>query len=74
MSVAYSIHILIESGGSDKSDGQLEGNEQQNLSTFTLEQERKYARRFTEGFDLSDEQYEAWLRVNYPEQFRQGND
>ena len=58
-----------ESDGGDKSDGQLEGDEQRNLSTFILEQERKYARRFTEGFDLPDEQYEAWLRINHPEQF-----
>jgi len=50
----------------------LEGDEQRNLSTFTLEQERKYARRFTEGFDLLDEQYEAWLRVNHPEQLKAG--
>ena len=48
----------------------MEGDEQRNLSTFTLEEERKYARRFTEGFDLYDEQYEAWLRVNYPEQLK----
>jgi len=33
-----------------------------------------YACRYDEGFDLPDEQYEAWLRINHPEQFRQGND
>ena len=29
------------------------------MTTFTIEQEQKYARRFEEGFDLPDERYEA---------------
>jgi len=28
---------------------------------------------YDEGFDLTDEQYEAWLRINHLEQFRSGN-
>ena len=63
-------YTYSESDGGDKSDGQLEGDKQRNLSTFTLEEEQKCARRFTEGFDLPDERYEAWQRVNHPKQLK----
>ncbi|XP_065910921.1 putative uncharacterized protein DDB_G0290989 [Dysidea avara] len=43
-------------------------------TTFTIDQERKYARRYEEGFDLPDPQYEAWLKVNHPEHFRPEDD
>ena len=39
-------------------------------TTFTIDQERKYARRYEEGFDLPDAQYEAWLKVNHPDHLR----
>ena len=42
------------------------------MSTFTTQQEQKYACSFEERFDLPDEQYEAWLRVNHPEQLKAG--
>jgi len=42
------------------------------LSTFTTQQEQKYACSFEERFDLPDEQYETWLRVNHPEQLKAG--
>ena len=42
-------------------------------STFTVEQERKYARRYEEGFDLPDPQYDAWLRVHHPDHLRLGS-
>ena len=34
--------------------------------TFIHEQEQKYRRRYKEGFDLPDEEYEAWLKINHP--------
>jgi len=41
--------------------------------TFTLEQEQKYQRRYEEGFDLPDKQYEAWLKINHPTHTTAGN-
>jgi len=39
-------------------------------STFTVDQEWKYAHRYEEGFDLPDPQYDAWLRVHHPDHLR----
>jgi len=41
-------------------------------TTFSVVQEWKYDRRYKEGFDLPDEQYEAWLKINHPEDTRAG--
>ena len=35
-------------------------------TTFTVEQELKYAHRYEEGYDLADVHYEAWLKFNHP--------
>ena len=58
---ATQVHNSEDDGG-DKSADQLEGDKQWNsvtrasadydMSTFTIEQERKYACRFEEGFAL----------------------
>ena len=42
-------------------------------TAFSIVQEWKYDRRYKEGFDLSDEQYEAWLKINHPEDTRAGD-
>ena len=34
--------------------------------TFSIEEELRYAIRFEEGYDIPDERYEAWLRINHP--------
>jgi len=44
-----------------------------NQPSFTIEQEQRYARRYEEGFDVRDEHYEAWLKVNHPEHTRAGS-
>jgi len=41
--------------------------------TFTLEQEQRYQRRYEEGFDLQDEQYEVWLKISHPGHTTTGN-
>ena len=41
--------------------------------TFTREQEQKYQRRYEEGFDLPDEDSEAWLKLNHPGHTTTGN-
>ena len=33
---------------------------------FTIEQEALYAKRFEEGYDLTDPSCLAWLKINYP--------
>uniref|UniRef100_A0A1X7SKR4 HTH CENPB-type domain-containing protein n=3 Tax=Amphimedon queenslandica TaxID=400682 RepID=A0A1X7SKR4_AMPQE len=33
---------------------------------FTEEQEKLYTKRFEEGFDIRDPNYEAWIRINHP--------
>ena len=35
-----------------------------------IEQERKYAHRFEEGYNLPDEYYEAWLKSNHLKHIR----
>lgn len=45
----------------DKVDGSS------NNPTFSPEKEELYHRRFEEGYDLFDEEYEHWLRINHPE-------
>jgi len=42
-------------------------------ATFTVEQELKYARRYEEGYDLPDEHYEAWLKINHPQSPKAGS-
>ena len=39
---------------------------QSNDLLCTSEQERLYERRFQEGYDLQDPDYEAWVRINHP--------
>ena len=34
--------------------------------SFTAEEEDRFARRFTEGYDLHDPKYEEWLSINHP--------
>ena len=34
---------------------------------FSVEEELRYARRYEEGYDLPDERYDGWLRVNHPD-------
>jgi len=36
-------------------------------TTFTIDQERKYAQRYEEGYDLPDTEYDAWLKINHPD-------
>ena len=36
------------------------------VRVFSLEQEELFQRRYEEGFDLYDEDYQAWLKANYP--------
>ena len=33
---------------------------------FTPEQQQLYERRFQEGYDLRDQEYEAWLKITHP--------
>ena len=40
---------------------------------FTIQEELDFDQRYNEGCGFPDDRYEAWLRVNHPEQFRQGN-
>ena len=54
-------------------DCALMSNECLDTPTFTIEQELKYARRYEEGYDLADVQYEAWLKINHPDSARPGN-
>lgn len=35
--------------------------------TFTIEEEIRYSVRFEEGYDLFDERYQSWLKVNHPD-------
>ena len=73
------IHTYLEDDEDGESTDQL-GNDlpsdalssMDHNTTFTIDQERKYARMYEEGFDLPDPQYEAWLKVNHPEHFRPG--
>ena len=63
-----------DQSGSRPSDKQVHGTVMRcDRPTFTLEQEKKYRRRYEEGFDLPDEQYEAWLKINHPDHTRAGN-
>jgi len=34
---------------------------------FTIAEKSKYARRYEEGYDLPDAQYEKWLEMSHPE-------
>ena len=35
--------------------------------TFSIEEEMQYSVRFEEGYDLYDERYESWLKINHPD-------
>ena len=41
---------------------------------FTIQEELDFDQRYSEGCGFPDDRYEVWLRVNHPEQFRQGNE
>ena len=34
--------------------------------TFTVEEVMRYSVGFEEGYDLYDERYESWLKINHP--------
>ena len=36
-------------------------------SSFTVEQEKLYQKRFEEGYDIDDSDYSEWLRFNHPD-------
>ena len=54
-------------------DYALMSNERLDTPTFTIKQQLKYAHRYEEGYDFSDVQYEAWLKINHPDSARLGN-
>jgi len=64
----------VEDDGSGKSSDQFDVPSDvlpsMNESSFTVDQERKYARRCEEGLDLPDAEYNAWLRVHHPDHLR----
>ena len=35
--------------------------------TFSVEEEIRYSVRFEESYDLYDEKYESWLKINHPD-------
>ena len=35
--------------------------------TFSVEEEMQYSVRFEEGYNLYDERYESWLKINHPD-------
>ena len=41
---------------------------------FTVQEKIDFDQRYSEGYSLPDDRYEAWLKVNHPEQFKPGND
>jgi len=41
---------------------------------FTIQEELDFEQRYNDGYSLSDERYEAWMKINHPEHFRPGND
>lgn len=43
----------------------LEGDSE--INDFSIEEELKYSRRLEEGYNLPDERYECWLRINHPD-------
>ncbi|SMN12559.1 hypothetical protein SPBRAN_1768 [uncultured Candidatus Thioglobus sp.] len=45
----------------------LKPNSKSPPPNFSAEQITLYEKRFSEGYDLHDPQYELWLRENYPE-------
>jgi len=47
--------------------------EDQGSLYFTIQEELDFDQRYSEGCGIPDNRYESWLRVNHPEQFRQGN-
>ena len=53
-------------GNAQPSNSAQTSNECLDTTTFTVEQECNYARRYEEGYDLPDKYYEAWLKINHP--------
>ena len=60
-------------GNTQPSDLALLNNERLDTTTFTVEQELKYACRYEEGYDLPDKHYEAWLKINHPQSPKAGS-
>jgi len=52
--------------GSSISKGNSSNTSGSSHSEFTDEEECRFARRYREGYDLTDPRYSAWLKVNYP--------
>ena len=52
--------------GSPNACETADGSGIENISTFSIEEELRYATRFEEGFNIPDPKYEAWLRLNHP--------
>jgi len=74
------IHFLVgDKMSPDESSNVTSGNQvpetvvRSDQPTFTIEQEQKYQWRYEEGFDLPDEQYEVWLKINRPGYTTTGN-
>ena len=64
----------IEDNGSGKSSDQFDVLSDvlpsMDNSSFTVDQEQKYTRRYEEGYDLPDAEYDAWLRAHHPDHLR----
>jgi len=55
-----------QSSGSSTSKGDSLNASGSSHREFTDEEESRFARRYREGYDLTDPRYSAWLKVNYP--------
>lgn len=66
---------VSESSTSEPSNIEVDDTEASNVVSesthssfaFSPEKEELYCRRFEEGYDLFDEEYERWLYINHPE-------
>ena len=71
---------LRQSNTEKPSDHNIDINEKtlpeiNDSSNISSKKRSLYQRRFEEGYDLPDEEYTKWLKVNYPESFvEQSND
>ena len=41
---------------------------------FTIQEELDFDQWYNDGYSPPDERYEAWIKINHPEQIRPGND
>ena len=60
-------------GNTQPSESAQTSNECLNITTFTVEQECKYAHSYKEGYESPDEHYEAWLKINHPQSPKVGS-